>query len=94
MRKFSTRYGMNTTPSANGPGSGDSTISLGVGSLSMGTTVLWARAPAVIAVSSASAFISWFIACSPFEIQYKADDATGAPSTVRASNYLEVSAAI
>jgi hypothetical protein len=52
------RYGMNTTPWANGSGTGDSTISLGVGSLSIGTTVLWAKAPAAIAVSSASVSIS------------------------------------
>jgi hypothetical protein len=58
MRKFSTRYGMNTTPWANGPGSGGSTISLGVGSSSMGTSVLWANAPVAIAVSSAGAVIT------------------------------------
>ena len=69
MRKFSTRYGMNTTPSANGPGSGGSTISLGGGSLSMGTTVLWAKAPVantVQAATAASVLMSRFIAVSPF----------------------------
>src|SRR5712692_8639326 len=75
IRKFSTRYGMNTTPWANGPGSGGSTISLGAGSLSMGTTVLWAKAPVAIAVSSAVVSISGFIAFSPFDIRRTADDA-------------------
>jgi hypothetical protein len=48
---------------------------LGGGSLSMGTIVLWAKAPVAIAVSSASVSIGWFSACSPFEIRYPADDA-------------------
>ena len=39
-RKFSARYGMNTTPRANGPGSGGSTISLAAGSLSMNDRAL------------------------------------------------------
>jgi hypothetical protein len=63
------------TPWANGPGSGGSTNSLGVGSLSMGTTVLWAKAPVAIAVPSAGVSISWLIAFSPFEIRYTEDDA-------------------
>jgi hypothetical protein len=56
---------MNTTPWANGPGSGGSTNSLGAGSSSMGTSVLCATAPGAIAVSSASVWVSWFIAFSP-----------------------------
>src|SRR6185503_12953613 len=66
MRTFSTRYGMNAMPWANGPGSGGSTISLGGGSSSMGTLVLWAKAPVAIAVSSASAWVGWFMTLSPF----------------------------
>jgi hypothetical protein len=69
MRKFSTLYGMNTTPRANGPGSGGSTVSLGGGSLSMGTTVLWANAAVantVQAASAASVSMKRFIAFSPF----------------------------
>jgi hypothetical protein len=53
---------MNTTPWANGPGSGGSTISLGAGSFSMGTSVLWSEAPVAIAVSSAGVSISWVMA--------------------------------
>src|SRR5918993_4211824 len=78
MRKFSTRYGMNTTPRANGPGSGCSTINLGEGSLSMGRTVLWAKAPVasrIEAAAAASVLISCFIASSPFETWSTADDA-------------------
>jgi hypothetical protein len=37
--------------------------------------VLWANAPVAIAVSSVSVFIGWFIASSPLEIRYAADDA-------------------
>ena len=36
---------------------------------------IWAKAPAAIAVSSASVLTSWFISFSPFEIRYVADDA-------------------
>src|SRR5262245_46071024 len=72
MRTCSTRYGMNTTPWANGPGSGRSTISLAAGSLSMGTTVLWAKAAAanMHAETAASGLISRFIAFSPLELSF------------------------
>ncbi len=75
MRKFSTRYGMNTTPPANGPGSGGSTISLGAGSLSMGTTVLWANAPVastVQAASAASVLMRGSLQSLPSEVRYAA----------------------
>src|SRR5829696_7711656 len=70
-RKFSTRYGMNTTPRAKGPGSGGSKTSLAAGSLSMGTTPLWAKAPVkmVQAATAASALISRLMAFSPLEIR-------------------------
>src|SRR5918994_4848101 len=64
---------MNTTPRANGPGSGGSTISLAAGSLSMGTTALWAKAPmakTVQAATAASVLMSRFIAFSPLETRY------------------------
>src|SRR5262245_60716733 len=69
MRKFSTRYGMKTTPRASGPGSGGATISLGAGPLSMGTTVLWAKAPvaSMPAATEASAVMSSVISLSPLK---------------------------
>ncbi len=54
-------------------GSGGSTTSLGGGSLSMGTTVLGAKAPVANAVSAAGVLIVWFIAL--FLSRYAADDA-------------------
>jgi hypothetical protein len=68
MRRFSTWYGMKATPWASGPGSGGSTTSLGAGSSSMGTTVLWAKAPFAISVPgpAASVSLSAFIGISLF----------------------------
>ena len=52
---------------------GGSTISLAAGSLSMGTTALWAKAPmakTVQAATAASVLMSRFIAFSPLETRY------------------------
>src|SRR5437016_8948238 len=89
MRKLSTRYGIKTTPWASGPGSGGSTISVGAGS-SMGTTVLWAKAPMASTVPAAivaSVLMSRFIAFSPWRlaaggiVRRRMTRTSGAPST-------------
>src|SRR4029077_5166564 len=69
MRRFSSRYGTNTTPWASGPGSGGSTVRLGAGSFSTLTTVLCAKAaPAsrLVAAIAASVLMNSVIARSSF----------------------------